>query len=131
LIINCNPQDIVDTLKQAEVGSHYLVIYPDIPTFRTIYSNYAKSELEGDSNELVVILPCYETTYGVRKILSEVLDVKKYVREGSLMILDSLKAYADLGVSISTFAKRLLNRAINSGRSEVSIFGEMDSFLFA
>jgi hypothetical protein len=67
----------VDTQKQAEVGSHYLVIYPDMPTFRTIYSNYAKSELEEDSNELVVILPCYETTYGVRKILSEVLDVKK------------------------------------------------------
>lgn len=58
----------MDTLKQAEVGSHYLVIYPDIPTLRTIYSNYAKSELEEDSNELVVILPCYETTYGVRKI---------------------------------------------------------------
>ncbi|CAN5515086.1 hypothetical protein BH18THE2_BH18THE2_22200 [soil metagenome] len=128
MIINCNPHDSVDTLKQAEVGSHYLVIYPDIPTFRTIYSNYAKSELEEDSNELVVILLCYETTYGVRKILSEVLDVKKHVREGSLMILDSLKAYPDLGVSISPFAKRLLDRAINSGRSEVSIFGEMGSF---
>ena len=70
----------MDTQKQAEVGSHYLVIYPDMPTFRTIYSNYAKSELEEDSNELVVILSCYETTYGVRKILSEVLDVKKHVR---------------------------------------------------
>jgi hypothetical protein len=128
LIINCNPHDSVDTLKQAEVGSHYLVIYPDIPTFRTIYSNYAKRELEEDSNELVVILPCYETTYGVRKILSEVLDVTKHVREGSLIILDSLKAYRDLGVSISPFAKRLLDRAINSGRSEVSIFGEMGSF---
>jgi hypothetical protein len=128
LIINCNPHDSVDTLRQAEVGSHYLVIYPDIPTFRSIYSNYAKSELEEDNNELVVILPCYETTYGVRRILSEVLDVKKHVREGSLMILDSLKAYPDLGVSISPFAKRLLDRAINSGRSEVSIFGEMGSF---
>ena len=47
----------------------------------------------------------------VIKILSEVLDVKKQVREGSLMILDSLKAYPDLGVSISPFAKRLLDRA--------------------
>ena len=54
--------------------------------------------------------------------------MKKQVREGSLMILDSLKTYPDLGVSISTFAKRLLDRAINSGRSEVSIFGEMGSF---
>jgi hypothetical protein len=41
------------------------------------------------------------------------------------MILDSLKAYPDLGVSISPFGKRLLDRAISSGRSEVSIFGEM------
>jgi hypothetical protein len=64
----------------------------------------------------------------VIKILSEVVDVKKQVREGSLMILDSLKAYPDLGVSISPFAKRLLDRAISSGRSEVSIFGEMGSF---
>jgi hypothetical protein len=41
------------------------------------------------------------------------------------MILDSLKAYPDLGVSISPFGKRLLDRAISPGRSEVSIFGEM------
>ena len=44
------------------------------------------------------------------------------------MILDSLKAYPDLGVSISQFGKRLLDRAISSGRSEVSIFGEMSLF---
>lgn len=64
----------------------------------------------------------------VIKILSEVLDVKKQVREGSLMILDSLNAYPDLGVSISPFANRLLDHAISSGRSEASIFGEMGSF---
>jgi hypothetical protein len=65
----------------------------------------------------------------VIKILSEVLDVKKQVREGSLMILDSLKAYPDLGVSISPFAKRLLDRAISSGRSEVSIFERWVRFI--
>jgi hypothetical protein len=96
--------------------SSYAVIadvYPDIETLRETYSRYAKSQLE-DNNEIVLILPYYETANDVRKTLSEgfvnmadgndaaarndtrsnsIIDVRKYEKEGSLMIVDSVKGY--------------------------------------
>jgi len=39
---------------------------PDIQTLRKTYSRYVKSQLE-DNNEIVLILPYYETANNVRK----------------------------------------------------------------
>ena len=50
---------IVEEIRLAEYGVHYLVIYPDMITLRRIYSYYAKMQLE-DNNEIVLILPYYE-----------------------------------------------------------------------
>jgi hypothetical protein len=69
-------------------------------TLRQIYSGYIKDQLE--DNEIVLILPYYETTEMVRSILSgvndnsiggSIIDVRKYEKEGSLVIIDSAKAY--------------------------------------
>jgi hypothetical protein len=86
---------------------------PDIQTLRKTYSRYVKSQLE-DNNEIVLILPYYETANNVRKTLSNsdfvnrgettnsdsnnsngssVIDVRKYEKEGSLMIMDSVRGY--------------------------------------
>ena len=43
---------IVEEIRLAEYGVHYLVIYPDMITLRRIYSYYAKMQLE-DNNEIV------------------------------------------------------------------------------
>jgi hypothetical protein len=81
------------------MGTHALMIYPDLMTLRRIYVQYAKKLLE-DSNEIVLILPYYETTDIVRLALyggintngdnnfeySEI-DVRKYERDGSLIIM--------------------------------------------
>jgi hypothetical protein len=98
--------EALDALKESQPGTHGLVIYPDMPTIRAIYSLYSRILLE-DSNEIVLILPYYETTDMVRLVLSgkNVYDdnsnngsfvgysgvyVSKYEREGSLIIKDSL-----------------------------------------
>jgi hypothetical protein len=60
---------IFEEIRLAEYGVHYLVIYPDMITLRRIYSYYAKMQLE-DNNEIVLILPYYETTEMVRNVLS-------------------------------------------------------------
>jgi len=56
-------------MRLSEYGVHYLVVYPDMNTLRRIYSYYTKMQLE-DNNEIVLILPYYETAEMVRSVLS-------------------------------------------------------------
>jgi hypothetical protein len=102
--------ETLDALEESQPGSHCLMVYPDLITLRAIYSNYTKIQLE-DNNEIVLILPYYETIDMVRLALSGTnandenvnrnlgrfsgINVNKYEREGSLIIRDSLKANVD------------------------------------
>ena len=61
--------EALDALKESQPGTHGLVVYPDMLTIRAIYSLYSRILLE-DSNEIVLILPYYETTDMVRLVLS-------------------------------------------------------------
>jgi hypothetical protein len=128
---------IVEEIRLAEYGVHYLVIYPDMITLRRIYSYYAKMQLE-DNNEIVLILPYYETTEMVRNVLSgedkynqgSTIDVRKYEKEGSLMIIDSVKAYFRSDTDLMSFIGSLLKQAQNSGKSGVSVIADLASFYF-
>jgi hypothetical protein len=102
--------ETLDALRESQTGAHCLMVYPDMPSLRAIYSRYTKILLE-NNNEIVLILPYYETTNMVRLALSgeqsnsgnvnpnlgrfSGIDVKKYEKEGSLIIRDSLKAKVD------------------------------------
>jgi hypothetical protein len=102
--------ETLDALKESQTGAHCLIVYPDTPTLRAIYPRYTEILLE-NNNEIVLILPYYETTDMVRLVLSgeqsnsgnvnpnlgrfSGIDVKKYEKEGSLIIRDSLKANVD------------------------------------
>jgi hypothetical protein len=128
---------IVEEIRLAEYGVHYLVIYPDMITLRRIYSYYAKMQLE-DNNEIVLILPYYETTEMVRNVLSgedknnqgSTIDVRKYEKDGSLMIIDSVKAYFRSDTDLMSFIGRLSKQAQNSGKSGVSVIADLASFYF-
>jgi hypothetical protein len=128
---------IVEEIRLAEYGVHYLVIYPDMITLRRIYSYYVKMQLE-DNNEIVLILPYYETTEMVRNVLSgedknnqgSTIDVRKYEKEGSLMIIDSVKAYFRSDTDLMSFIGSLSKQAQNSGKSGVSVIADLASFYF-
>jgi hypothetical protein len=51
---------VLEQLKTAEYGSHYLIIYPDVTTLRELYTHYTKTQLE-ENHEIVVLIPYYET----------------------------------------------------------------------
>lgn len=71
------PSEAAQELHQSKFGAHFLVIYQDLFTFREMYSYYVKVAL--NNNEIVLILPFYETTDNVKRILSEgsaCIDVK-------------------------------------------------------
>jgi hypothetical protein len=69
-LITGSNNEILEHLNQAEYGVHSILVYPNIETLRETYSRYVKSQLE-DNNEIVLILPYYETANKVRKTLSE------------------------------------------------------------
>jgi hypothetical protein len=118
-------------LHKSEFGSHFLVIYHDLDTFRELYSLYAKAALK--DNEIVVILPFYETVNNIRIILSEdsaCIDVGKYEKEQSLLIIDSLKSYFGSQEGLMPFVKKIVEFAKVSGRSGVSVIGDMGPFFY-
>jgi hypothetical protein len=127
---------IFEEIRNTEYGVHYLVIYPDMITLRRFYSYYAKMQL--DNNEIVLILPYYETTEMVRNVLSgddknnqgSTIDVRKYEKDGSLMIIDSVKAYFRSDTDLMSFIGRLSKQAQNSGKSGVSVIADLASFYF-
>jgi hypothetical protein len=108
-----------------------------------------------DNNEIVLILPYYETTNNVRKTLSNsdfvnrgeaaisdsnnsngsrIIDVRKYEKEGSLMIVDSVKGYfgSDSNYEgkdrLMSFFKQLVKKAESLGKNGVSVIADLGSF---
>ena len=132
----------IEVLRQADYGSHYLIIYPGLTVLRQIYSRYIKTQLE-ENNELIFVIPYYETTDKVRYILNEKIndnnndsssssiiyvDVRKYEKEGSLVIIDSVRAYFKSKIGLESFIQKLVKQAESLGKSAVSVIADSGSF---
>ena len=63
-----NARDAAETISQSEYGLHCLLIYRDLTTLREFYSNYIQKQI--NDNEMIQIMPFYETENSVREILS-------------------------------------------------------------
>src|ERR671932_493348 len=127
----------IELLRQADYGSHYLIIYPGLTALRQIYSLYIKNQLE-ENNELIFVIPYYETTDKVRYILNEKIndnnnsminvDVRKYEKEGSLVIIDSVRAYFKSNIALESFIQKLVKQAESLGKSAVSVITDSGCF---
>jgi hypothetical protein len=137
-LISDNSNDVLKQLRQAEFGAHYIIVYNDMMTLRRIYSGYIKAQLE-DKNEIVLILPYYETTEMVRSILSgendnsiggTIIDARKYEKEGSLVIIDSAKAYFGSETVLMSLVEKLAKEAQSSGKNGISVVADLASFYY-
>lgn len=121
--------NILEQLRQAEYGAHYIIVYPDIITLREIYSGYIKSQIE-DNKEIVLILSYYETVDSVRNFLLSTheisSDLEKYERDGSLVIIDSVKGFFDF--DHPSYVKNLLKQAESLGKSGISVIADAGAF---
>jgi hypothetical protein len=151
--------ETLDALKQSQTGTHCIFIYPDLKTLRQILLHYTKVQLE-DENQIVLILPYYQSTDMIRHILSAEeedkyninsgIDVRKYEKEGSLIIVDSLKGYFyypqqqgdgvvgvhnddddnnnSNNIDLMSFVEVLLRHAERRHKDGVTILADMGSF---
>jgi hypothetical protein len=123
--------EILRLLEDAKFGERHVVVYPDLDDFRKIYGQYTKKHVEQD-NEVVVLLPFYETVDSVITFLhrQQGIDVAKHGKEGSLLIVDSYKAYSGFVEDRELFYKRVVSHAAFSGKRGISILMDMGASSF-
>ena len=128
-----NAREAAETISQSEYGLHCLLIYRDLTSQREFYSNYVQKQI--NDNEMIQIMPFYETENSVREILSSNwtpnLDSVK-TEEKSLIIVDSLRGYLDHDNIESIWINReeRVNYTEELGKKGISMLGNAGSFLF-
>ena len=119
--------EAISLLNIAEYGDHNMLVYPDLHTFRRIYGQFTKAQL--DDNGIVLLIPYYETTDSVRHVLSQLgIDVRKCEQNRSIVIVDSVKAYFHSDIDIKSLVKTMAEDAKRMGKKGVSIIDDMGSF---
>jgi hypothetical protein len=114
-------------LTDTEYRAHHLIVYPDLATLRSVYCYYINAVLDG-KNEVVIMLPFYETTDYARRILGQSkVDALKHEKQHSLIIMDSLKGYFG-SEGVRSLIDQTLDHAKKTGKNGVSAFGDMGSF---
>ena len=112
-------KEILKSLLETPIGIHQIFVYPNIEMLREIYFHYIKKLLD-NNNEIIIFLPYYETAESVKKVLSSfsieynnnnnieqnkykdkkdttvIEDINRYINNGSLVIIDSEKAFSNV-----------------------------------
>ena len=94
-MFNYHIDEVSEQINQSEYGAHHLIIYPNQRVLRELYTKYAKIQLE-DENKIVLMLPHYETTDNLKRILLAADNdnedmMKKYMN--TLIVMDSIKGH--------------------------------------
>jgi hypothetical protein len=119
--------DILNQIIQADYGDHYLIVYPDLPILRELYSKYVQNQTI-NNNEIILINPFYETPNSVRQILSKSgINVSKCEKENELVIIDSMQEYFAAQPDM-LFKRNLVNHAKQNGKRGLSIIGDIGSY---
>jgi hypothetical protein len=141
-------KEILKALLQTPIGIHQIVVYPNnIEILREMYFHYIKKLLE-DSNEIVIFFPYYETADSVKNVLSSstinkssnsindidankeknnrnkkeiTIDIKRYINNGSLVIIDSEKTFSNEEERTINNQSGKYDRPINSNNNFASL----------
>jgi hypothetical protein len=121
---------LVQGIGHSHFHDHNMLIYPDLATYRKVYSESAKQAL--DKNETVLLITTYDSFDRIKDSLTQAgISVNNEIENGNLVILDAVKAYQiDIHVALK-FATTLAKRAENDRKSGVFALTEMGSFFIA
>jgi hypothetical protein len=118
----------VGWLNHSKYGEHSMLVYPSSEVFREIYSEYCRLAIQ--DNEIVLLIPHYETIDAVREALNREIDASKYEAEGTLVIVDTEKAFqkTDGVYNILLMIDLLTKRAESLQKSGLSMIADAGSF---
>ena len=116
-------------LCETSYGEHNIVVYPDLDSFREIYTRLTKARIE-KFNDLVMLMPHYETIKSVEQSLAELdINVKKLKTEkGSIDIIDSYHAFFDPEQEFLEVIAAGVDTAMRNGKSGLVVIADMGSF---
>jgi hypothetical protein len=122
-------------------GANGIIIYPNLQTFRQIYTKYAKEQLEKEDNSnsirneqsrrrIILIATFYETVDSVKHHLSAVgvKDIQSLIDNGSLVIVDAFSSYYPDIDGMKKLVASLSDRAKKEGRVGVTAIVDMGFF---
>ena len=104
--------DLIPRLLKLPLGYHSLIVYPNIETIRKIYAEYIHLIIQ-ENNVAILFLPYYDTTDNVRQeLMTKGLDVRKYERNNSLILIDFTKVVDNpyLGIPAAFGLKEFINK---------------------
>jgi hypothetical protein len=124
--INEVSNNLILELLKLPIGYHSVILYPNIETIRKVYAEYIHLLIGEDNNVAILFLPYYDTTDNVRQeLLTKGLDVRKYERNNSLILIDFAKVVDNpyLGLPAAFGLKEFINKiqAYNNGKNLVVI----------
>lgn len=127
-LVDANLESIVQLLCECHYGEHDVVIYPDLDSFREIYSHLTKARIN-NCNDKVILLPHYETAKSVEQALMELdVRVREEISKGTLEVIDSYHAFFDPEQSFLQVVSATENDAVRGGKSGAVIIADMGSF---
>jgi hypothetical protein len=122
-------------------GENGIIIYPNLQTFRQIYTQYVKDQLakkEDDRSKrnkqllprIILIATFYETIDSVKHHLSVVgmQNIQSLIDNGSLVIIDSFSSYYPDVNGMKKLVASLSQRAKKEGRVGVTAIVDMGFF---
>jgi hypothetical protein len=116
--------------KTTDSHDHNILVYPDLPTYRKIYSESARHAL--DNNEIVLLVTTYDSFDRIKDSLTQVgISVNNETKERNLIILDAVKAYQIDTYGAVKFVTTLVKQAERDGKAGVFALTEMGSFFIA
>jgi hypothetical protein len=121
---------IIEDIRRSDFQEHNLLIYPDLPSFRQIYSECTKQAL--DNNEIVFLATTYDSFDRIENALrSKQVSVDDEKKNGNLIIVDAFRAYQIDTNSAMNFARDLAMRAARDGKEGVFNLSDMGSFFLS
>jgi hypothetical protein len=127
--------------EEVRDGENSIIIYPNLQTFRQIYTKYVKDQLakEDENNSkrnepslprIILIATFYETTDSVKHHLSAVglQNIQSRIDNGSLVIVDAFSSFYPDVDGMKKLVASLSDRARKEGRVGVTAIVDMGFF---
>lgn len=127
--------------EEVRDGENSIIIYPNLQTFRQIYTKYVKDQLakEDENNSkrnepslprIMLIATFYETTDSVKHHLSAagLQNIQSLINNGSLVIVDAFRSYYPDIDDMKKLVASLSDRARKEGRDGVTAIVDMGFF---